>query len=277
MPGRHPWGSHVPAPAIALAIALAGPADAFAQKRAFTIEDLYRVTGIGGFAVSPDERSVVYAVSTTDLPRAKRTSKLWMIGADGANARQITLGTGNESDALFSPDGQWLSFVSTRDGSGQLYVMPTTGGEARKVTSISTGVSTPAWTPDSKAMAFATDVYPECNADDACNKKIAERWKVVRSRRTWPTNCCIGTGPTGATARARTSCASRWPLARYVTSRRATTTRRRSRWVGRRRSRSRPTAASLSSSRSASRIRPCRPTMTCSGSRSRSSRPMRET
>ncbi|MBL8144560.1 MAG: S9 family peptidase [Acidobacteria bacterium] len=164
-------------PAIALAIALACQADAFAQKRAFTIEDLYRVTGIGGFAVSPDERSIVYAVTTTDLPRAKRTSKLWMIGADGANARQITFGAGNESDASFSPDGQWLSFVSTRDGSGQIYVMPTTGGEARKVTSISTGVSTPVWTPDSKAMVFATDVYPECNADDACNKKIAERWE----------------------------------------------------------------------------------------------------
>ena len=162
---------------MALVFALACPTAAVAQKRAFTIEDLYRVKGVAGLAVSPDERSLVYAVSTTDLPRAKRTAKLWMSASDGTSPRQITFGTGNESDASFSPDGKWIAFVSTRDGSAQLYVMPTAGGEARKVMTISTGVSSPAWLPDSSAMVFASDVYPECGADDACNKKIAERWE----------------------------------------------------------------------------------------------------
>ncbi len=163
-------------PVLALVIALACPASAFAQKRAFTIEDLYRVKAIAGFAVSPDERSIVYAVATTDLPRAKRASKLWMSEGDGTSARQITFGAGNESEASFSPDGKWIAFVSTRDGSAQLYVMPTSGGEARKVMTSSTGVSSPTWLPDSTAMVFASDVYPECGADDACNKKIGERW-----------------------------------------------------------------------------------------------------
>lgn len=161
---------------LALAAWLALPAGAAAQKRAFTLEDLYRVTSIGGFAVSPDARAIVYVVGTTDLPRAKRTAKLWMADADGANARQITFGAGNESEPSFSPDGKWLAFVSTRDGSAQLYVLPVAGGEARKVTSVSTGVSAIVWSPDSKSVAFASDVYPECGADDGCNKKIADQW-----------------------------------------------------------------------------------------------------
>lgn len=33
------------------------------------------------------------------------------------------------------------------------------------------------WSPDGKWIAFATDVYPECGADDACNKKVAETWE----------------------------------------------------------------------------------------------------
>lgn len=164
-----------------LSLALAGlllvPAGAAAQKRPFTIEDLYRVKSVGGFAVSPDERTLVYVVGTSDLPRAKRSAKLWMSDVDGANPRQITFGTGNESEPAFSPDGRWIAFVSTRDGSAQLYVLSTSGGEARKVTSLSTGVSAPVWSPDSKALVFASDVYPECGADDACNKKIGDRWR----------------------------------------------------------------------------------------------------
>jgi dipeptidyl aminopeptidase/acylaminoacyl peptidase len=37
-------------------------------------------------------------------------------------------------------------------------------------------VSDPLWSPDSKWIAFSTDVYPECGGDDACNKRIAETW-----------------------------------------------------------------------------------------------------
>ncbi len=161
---------------VALAVLLSLPAPAFAQKRAFTIEDLYRVTSVGGFAVSPDERSMVYAVATTDLPRARRTAKLWMAAPDGTGARQITFGDGNESEPSFSPDGKWIGFVSTRDGSAQFYVLSTAGGEARKVTSVSTGVSSVVWAPDSASVVFASDVYPECGADDGCNKKIGDRW-----------------------------------------------------------------------------------------------------
>jgi len=161
---------------LALVALLAVPASTLAEKRAFTIEDLYRVKGVAGFAVSPDEKTLIYVVSTTDLPRATRTAKLWMSDTDGGNARQITFGSGSESAPSFSPNGRWIAFVSTRDGGAQLYVMPTAGGEARKVTSISTGVSAPSWSPDSKSVAFATDVYPECGGDDACNKKIGDRW-----------------------------------------------------------------------------------------------------
>lgn len=149
---------------------------AHAQKRAFTVEDLYRIKSISDFHISPDGKSIVYAVANSDLPRAKRTSQIWMMDIDGRNARQITKDERNASSPLFSPDGKWISFVSAQGGSANLYVMPASGGEARKLTSISTGVSDPLWSPDSRSIAFSTDVYPECGGDDACNKRIADTW-----------------------------------------------------------------------------------------------------
>lgn len=149
---------------------------AHAQKRAFTIEDLYRIQSISDAHISPDGRSVIYAVTTSDLPRAKRTTHIWMMGVDGKGARQLTSGEKGESSPMFSPDGKWILYISSKDGGPQLYLMPTGGGEAKKLTSISIGVSDPLWSPDSKWIAFSSDVYPECGGDDACNQKIADTW-----------------------------------------------------------------------------------------------------
>ena len=159
-----------------LLIVMLAAGTASAQKRAFTVEDLYRIKSISDVHISPDGKSIVYVVGTSDLPQAKRVAHIWTMDIDGRNARQITQGEKSSSSPLFSPDGKWISFISAKDGSANLYVMPAGGGEARKLTNVSTGVSDPLWSPDGRWIAFSTDVYPECGADDACNKRIAETW-----------------------------------------------------------------------------------------------------
>lgn len=148
-----------------------------AAKRAFTIEDLYRIRGIDALHVSPDGKTILYTLYTNDLAKAKRTGHIWLMDADGKNTRQFTFGEKGESSPSFSPDGKSIAFISSRDGSDNdnLYVISASGGEARQLTNISTGVGDPLWSPDGKWIAFSSDVYPEC-ADDACNKKIEQRW-----------------------------------------------------------------------------------------------------
>jgi dipeptidyl aminopeptidase/acylaminoacyl peptidase len=141
-----------------------------AQKRAFTIEDLYRVKSVSDLEVSPDGKMLAFSVGTSDFPRAKRTSALWVMNADGSDQRQITAGE-HDSNARFSPDGRTLLFL--RDGN--VYLLPLRGGEAKQLTKVSTGVTDPVWSPDSKWIAFSSDVYPKCGADDACNERISKQ------------------------------------------------------------------------------------------------------
>jgi dipeptidyl aminopeptidase/acylaminoacyl peptidase len=71
----------------------------------------------------------------------------------------------------WSPDGKSLMFTSTRTDGAQAWLLPVDGGEASKLSDISTGVAGPEWTHDGKHFVFTTDVYPEFGADDAMNKK----------------------------------------------------------------------------------------------------------
>ncbi|HEX8090806.1 MAG TPA: DPP IV N-terminal domain-containing protein, partial [Blastocatellia bacterium] len=119
-----------------LLILIVAACPANAQKRAFTIEDIYRVKSIADAHVSPDGKSIVYVVGTSNLAQAKSVTQVWVMDIDGRNARQLTSGEKSSGSPLFSPDGKWISFVSTKDGSANLYVMPAGGGEARKLTNV---------------------------------------------------------------------------------------------------------------------------------------------
>ncbi len=150
---------------------------AVAQKRAFTLEDVFRGRTVGEVQVSPDGARAAYTVATNDLSRAKRTTQIWLVELASGQTRALTSGTATDHSPRFSPDGKSLAFVSTRDGDANIYLIALDGGESRPVTHISTGVSDPVWSPDGKWIAFSTDVYPECAADEACNKRTAERWQ----------------------------------------------------------------------------------------------------
>src|SRR5437868_6865465 len=79
-------------------------------KRAFTLEDVYRVKSLGDLSLSPDGRTLLFTVSTSDLPHAKRTTHVLIIDADGANARELTHGDA-DSAPRFSPDGKTVAFL----------------------------------------------------------------------------------------------------------------------------------------------------------------------
>src|SRR6266700_2279361 len=78
-----------------------------AQKRAFTIEDLYRVKNISDLHIAPDGRAIIFVVTTSDLARARRTGHIWAMDVkgdiNGQNLRQLTSGDKSESSPSFSP------------------------------------------------------------------------------------------------------------------------------------------------------------------------------
>ena len=117
-----------------------------------------------------------------------------MASWDGNRSIQLTHSPDNEHHARWSPDGQYLAFLSGRGGDEdgeQVWLLNRAGGEATKLTEIKGGVSDYVWSPDGKRLAV---VVQDPDPDGAEREKKEWRKKppgqsssiAFTSRRTNP-------------------------------------------------------------------------------------------
>src|SRR5246500_4421009 len=143
-----------------------------AARHAITFDDMMQMHRVGSPEISPDGKWVAYAVTTPDMSVNRNASNIWIVPTGGGEAMQLTQ-SGHDSSPAWSPDGKMIAFLSSREGTSQVYVLNMEGGEAHAVTHLSTGADLVKWSPDGKTIAFTSSVYPDCK-DDACNKKRDE-------------------------------------------------------------------------------------------------------
>ena len=165
--------------AIAAAATLAPPATpslAAQQPRVISFEDFSAVRAVSDPQLSPDGRSLLYAVRTTDIAANRRTTKTSLVSVSGGAPRAFPDDKTAAAEARWSPDGQHVAYVA----GGQLWVSDAAGANARQLTSLSGGASGPVWAGSGDRIAFVSSVYPACR-DDACNasrQKTASDSKV---------------------------------------------------------------------------------------------------
>lgn len=152
------------------ALALIGKAQP--QKRAIQFDDMIAMHRVSDPQISPDGKWVAYVVSTPDMAANHSSSNIWLVPATGGEERQITR-AGSDARPRWSPDGQRLAFISSRDGTSQVYTISPYGGEASRLTFLSTDADNEIWSPNGQWIAFTSRVYPDCH-DDACNKSRDE-------------------------------------------------------------------------------------------------------
>src|SRR5206468_4979112 len=170
----------------------------FSMLRSITIEDLYQFKQVSRPRISPDGQRVAFVVTTIDERKQEYHSSIWIAATDGGEAKRFTGGASNAHRPNWSPDGRWLAFVTDREGepagkdqteqkkqgkgmsypdrerrfassaahshdlkgNSQIWLIPTDGGEARQLTFMQHGASSPVWSPDSKQIVFNAQVGP---------------------------------------------------------------------------------------------------------------------
>lgn len=132
-------------------------AQAQPPRRPVAVDDQFKVQDVGSPELSPDGEWIVYTVTTTDVAADRRNTDLWKIKWDGTSQSQLTFSPENETSAKWSPDGRYISFLSSRRGpakGNQVWLLERGGGEARQLTALKGGVTAYEWSPDGKRLAL---------------------------------------------------------------------------------------------------------------------------
>ena len=171
---------------IVLAFALLASPALAQSKRPLKADDVYSVRDVRDPQRSPDGKWVAYTVTTAVKDTDKNNTDVWMVSWDGTEDIQLTSTPEGESSPRWSPDGKYLSFVSSRQGAkgGQVWLMNRAGGEATKLTDIKGGVSDHAWSPDSKRLVLVVkdpdpsekDADPEKDKDKTPKPIVIDRY-----------------------------------------------------------------------------------------------------
>ena len=143
-----------------------------AHKRLITEKDLFRFTWIGDPQLSPDGAQIAFVRVTVNDKKDGYDTAIWTVSTQTGESRPLTAGP-RDTSPQWSPDGTRLAFIRTveKDGKNQppqVYILPSSSGEAYAITRLPRGASAPNWSPDGKKIAFNSTSNPEDLAKDRC-------------------------------------------------------------------------------------------------------------
>ncbi len=126
-----------------------------------TPDDLTGYATISDPQMHPDGTRVAFVVSRMNIDEDRYDREIWLW--DGASARAFTAGP-RDLRPRWSPDGTQLAFlrIAAAGGKiGQVHVIPTGGGEPRRLTDFDLGASEAEWSPDGTRLAVVGKTWTD--------------------------------------------------------------------------------------------------------------------
>jgi dipeptidyl aminopeptidase/acylaminoacyl peptidase len=127
-------------------------------KGILTPEIMWKFGRVGAPVVSPNGQQVAYTVSYYNLAANKGVTNVYLVSSNGGTPKQLTDEKGSESNIVWSKDGKFLYFLSTRENGQQLWKYAISDGSMQKLSNIEGGINGFQLSPDGVKIAYAADV-----------------------------------------------------------------------------------------------------------------------
>ena len=99
---------------------------------------------------------------------------LWLVARKWWNSPTTDLHSSFEIDPYFSPDGSQIAFTATVAGNTDVYVVPSSGGDPKRLTYHPGLDRVRGWKPDGKSIVFAS------NRTGAPQQSYMQLWTISR-------------------------------------------------------------------------------------------------
>jgi len=144
-----------------------------AATRGLDVRDMVALDRVSAPLLTADGGNVVFAKRVVGAD-SKASTGLFIRNLrtrDAAPPKALTPAGWNVNSAALSADGQNVYFLSAKNGSQQLYVMPLGGGAPRQLTDFPVDVDSYQLSPNGDRVAFSAGVFQDCGSDLACTEK----------------------------------------------------------------------------------------------------------
>jgi dipeptidyl aminopeptidase/acylaminoacyl peptidase len=152
------------------------------EESEWTVDDILFYESAGQYRISPDGRWLVWVKAVMSKEKGRRVSNLYLSSLIDDTEIQLTRGDYSHSQPRWSPDGQLISFTSTRPlpkkegdaASSQLWLMNPTGGEPWPLTSFTRGIRSYEW-KDRDTILFIAQEDPSLYERETKKRKDTSR------------------------------------------------------------------------------------------------------
>jgi dipeptidyl aminopeptidase/acylaminoacyl peptidase len=137
----------------------------------FTVEKLNDLNQLHDVVVSPNGKQLLYGLKKGTL---SSDNHLYLKDLASGKTKQITSNEKAEGNVIWAKDSQSIYFLSSRNGSSQIWQLALTGGEAQQITDLALPVNGFKVSANGNLFALAITVQPHCvEADNGFSCTLA--------------------------------------------------------------------------------------------------------
>ena len=106
---------------------------------------------------SPNNKKLVFVVNEPASIEKGSTSHIWLYTLSDKTIRQYSNSVKSEFSPKWKPKSEELAFLSTRNGSPQVFLLDNQGGEAIQLTHAKNGVKNFIWNPSGQSILYISE------------------------------------------------------------------------------------------------------------------------
>ncbi|MCQ8878879.1 S9 family peptidase [Pseudoalteromonas shioyasakiensis] len=119
------------------------------------LENVFDLEYANQIEMTNDGKTVYFVRNRMDIKSDRKVSNIWSVNSSSKQLQPLTSGVHMDYSPVLSPDETRLAFISTRDGSSQIYVKWLNTGAVAKISNLTQSPGNLTWSPNGKKIVFS--------------------------------------------------------------------------------------------------------------------------